>query len=394
MSNVQLADGVYWVGAIDWNVRNFHGYSTHLGTTYNAYLIIDEKTALIDTVKAPFYEEMAARVKELVALADIDYVVSNHVEMDHSGSLPMVMKEAKKAKLITMEKFGESGLGRTFYSDWPLVPVKEGSELKLGQRRLSFIPTPMLHWPDSMCSYLVENQILFSMDAFGQHIATSQRFDDEVGLEVIMPEAAKYYANILMPFGDLIVKAIDKLGGLEIAMIAPSHGVIWRSHIDTIIKAYAAWGKGELKKKAIVVYDTMWGSTEKMAQALVEGIASEDVEVKLYNLTKSDKSDIIKEVLDASAILVGSPTLNNGLFPSVAGFLCYLKGLKPKGKLGAAFGSHGWAGGAVKAIEQEFGQAGIEVVDSGLTVKFVPDKDEIQKCIDFGKTIAKRIYGT
>lgn len=177
-------------------------------------------------------------------------------------------------------------------------------------------------------------------------------------------------------------------------MIAPSHSVIWRSHIDTIIKAYAAWGKGELKKKAIVVYDTMWGSTEKMAQALVEGIASEDVEVKLYNLTKSDKSDIIKEVLDARAILVGSPTLNNGLFPTVAGFLCYLKGLKPKGKLGAAFGSHGWAGGAVKAIEQEFGQAGIELVDSALTVKFVPDKDEIQKCIDFGKTIAKRIHGT
>lgn len=213
MSNVQLADGVYWVGAIDWNVRNFHGYSTHLGTTYNAYLIIDEKTALIDTVKAPFYEEMAARVKELVALADIDYVVSNHVEMDHSGSLPMVMKEAKKAKLITVEKFGESGLGRTFHSDWPLVPVKEGSELKLGKRKLVFIPTPMLHWPDSMCTYLVENQILFSMDAFGQHIATSQRFDEEVGLEVIMPEAAKYYANILMPFGDLIVKAVDKLGG-------------------------------------------------------------------------------------------------------------------------------------------------------------------------------------
>lgn len=391
MSQVQLADGVYWVGAIDWNVRNFHGYSTHLGTTYNAYLIIDEKTALIDTVKAPFYEEMLGRVREIVALEDIDYVVSNHVEMDHSGSLPMVMKEAKKAKLITLEKFGESGLGKTFHSDWPLIPVKDGSELELGKRKLRFIPTPMLHWPDSMCTYLVEDNILFSMDAFGQHLANSHRFDDEVGLELIMPEAAKYYANILMPFGDLIVKAVDKLGGLEMDMIAPSHGVIWRSHIDDIAKAYASWGKGEAKQKALVIYDTMWGSTEKMSHALAEGITSGDAEVKLYNLTKSDKSDIIKEVLDARAILIGSPTLNNGMFPTVAAFLCYLKGLKPKGKLGAAFGSHGWAGGAVKAIEQELGQAGIDLVASSLAFKFVPDRDEIQKCIDFGKTIASRI---
>ncbi len=391
MSKVMLTEGVYWVGAIDWNIRNFHGYSTHLGTTYNAYLVIDERIALIDTVKAPFYDEMAARVNELVALADIDYVVSNHVELDHSGSLPMVMKEAKKAKLITLEKFGETGLTKTFHADWPLAPVKEGSELKLGQRRLAFIPTPMLHWPDSMFTYLVEDKILFSMDAFGQHIAISKRFDDEVGLDTIMPEATKYYANILMPFGDLIVKAVDKLGGLAIDMIAPSHGVIWRSHLKDIVSAYASWGKGVFRSKALVVYDSMWGSTDKMAQALVKGIADGGAEVKLYNLTASDKSDIIKEVLDAKAILIGSPTLNNGMFPSVAEFLCYLKGLKPKGKLGAAFGSHGWAGGAVKEIQQELREAGVEVLDSDLAVKFVPDKDEIQKCIDFGKMVAKRI---
>jgi flavorubredoxin len=391
MNKAQLAEGIYWVGAIDWNIRNFHGYSTPLGTTYNAYLVIDEKIALIDTVKAPFYEEMVARIKKLVSLEDIDYVVSNHVEMDHSGSLPRVMKEAKKAKLITLEKFGEAGLKKTFHSDWPLVPVKEGSELELGKRRLAFIPTPMLHWPDSMCSYLVEDKILFSMDAFGQHLATSLRFDDEVGLEVIMPEAAKYYANILMPFGDLIVRALDKLGGLEIGMIAPSHGIIWRSHHETIIGAYGTWGKGESRNKALVIYDTMWGSTEKMALALAEGIADENLEVKVYNLTGSDRSDILKEVLDARAILVGSPTLNNGMFPTVAEFLCYLKGLKPKGKIGAAFGSYGWAGGAVKAIQQELGQAGIEIIDSDLNFRFVPDEVENEKCIDFGKTIAKRI---
>jgi flavorubredoxin len=242
-----------------------------------------------------------------------------------------------------------------------------------------------------MCSYLVEDKILFSMDAFGQHIATSARFDDEVGLDVIMPEAAKYYANILMPFGDLIVRAVEKLGGLEIGMVAPSHGIIWRSHFKDIAGAYASWGRGESKNKALVIYDSMWKSTEKMAHALADGIISEDIEVKLYNLTNADQSDIIKEVLDARAVLVGSPTLNNGIFPTVAAFLCYLKGLKPKGKLGAAFGSHGWAGGAVKAIEQELGQAGMEVMESSLAFKFVPDKDEIQKCIDFGKTIAKRI---
>jgi len=391
MSRVTLADGVYWVGAIDWNIRNFHGYSTRLGSTYNAYLVVDEKIALIDTVKAPFYDQMLARVKEIVAFEDIDYVVSNHVEMDHSGSLPMAMRDIGNAKLITLEKFGESGLKKTFHSEWPTEAVKEGSELGLGKRKLVFIPTPMLHWPDSMCSYLVEEKILFSMDAFGQHLATSSRFDDGVGLDVIMPEAAKYYANILMPFGDLIVKAVDKLGGLDIGMIACSHGIIWRSHIETIINAYASWGRGDKTDKALVIYDTMWGSTEKMAHAIVEGIMSENIAAKLYNLTKSDQSDIIKEVLDASAVIVGSPTLNNGMFPTVAGFLCYLKGLRPKGKIGAAFGSHGWAGGAVKAIEQELGQMGVEMVDSGLAFKFVPEPDELQKCFDFGVTIANKI---
>jgi flavorubredoxin len=251
----------------------------------------------------------------------------------------------------------------------------------------------MLHWPDSMCSYLPEEKILFSMDAFGQHIATSSRFDDEVGLDVLMPEAAKYYANILMPFGDLIVRAVEKLGGLDIGTIACSHGIIWRSHVDAIVNAYASWGRGDSKSKVLVIYDTMWGSTDKMAHALLEGAMSEGVDVKLYNLTTSDKSDIIKEVLDSRALLVGSPPLNNGMFPTVAAFLCYLKGLKPKGKAGAAFGSHGWAGGAVKAIEQELTQAGVELMESDLSFKFVPEAGELQKCFDFGRAVAKKIGG-
>jgi len=391
MSKVVLREGVYWVGAIDWNVRNFHGYSTHLGTTYNAYLVIDNKIALIDTVKAPFYQEMLRRVKEIVDPEDIDYVISNHVEMDHSGSLPMIMKEATKAKLITSERFGEAGLKSTFHADWELTPVKEGDEISLGRRKLVFIPTPMLHWPDSMATYLAEENLLFSMDAFGQHIATSKRFDNEVGLDVVMPQATKYYANILMPFGDLILRALDKLGKLRIDIIAPSHGVIWRSHVKEITNAYAAWGRGDTKSKAVVIYDTMWGSTEMMAQALVEGIASAGVEVKLFNLSKTDRSDVITEVQDARVLLIGSPTLNNGLFPTVADFLCYLKGLKPKGKIGAAFNSYGWGGGVLKQLEEELGKAGVEVIKSDLAIKFVPDEDAIKRCIDFGRAVASRI---
>ena len=391
MSKVQLARGVYWVGAIDWNVRNFHGYSTHRGSTYNAYLIVDEKVALIDTVKAPFYDEMAARVREIVSFDKIDYVISNHVEMDHSGSLPMALRDAKNARLVTLEKFGENGLAKTFHQSWPTIAVKEGSTVDLGKRKLAFIPTPMLHWPDSMCTYLVEDKLLFSMDAFGQHIATSQRFDDEVDMGIVMHEASKYYANILMPFGDLIVKAVNKLGGVKIDMIAPSHGIIWRSHIKDIVDSYAKWGKGETDAKALVIYDTMWGSTQKMALAIVNGIVGEGVNVKLFNLTASDKSDVIKEVLDAKALIIGSPTLNNGMFPSVAEFLCYLKGLKPRNKIGAAFGSHGWGGGAMKAVQQELEQTGVELIDSKLAFKFVPDEAEIQKCIDFGREIAAKI---
>ena len=391
MTKVQLAKGVYWVGAIDWNVRNFHGYSTHRGSTYNAYLIVDEKVALIDTVKAPFYDEMAARVREIVSFDKIDYVISNHVEMDHSGSLPMALRDAKNARLVTLEKFGENGLAKTFHQSWPTIAVKEGSTVDLGKRKLAFIPTPMLHWPDSMCTYLVEDKLLFSMDAFGQHIATSQRFDDEVDMGIVMHEASKYYANILMPFGDLIVKAVNKLGGVKIDMIAPSHGIIWRSHIKDIVESYAKWGMGETAAKALVIYDTMWGSTQKMALAIVNGIVGEGVDVKLFNLTASDKSDVIKEVLDAKALIIGSPTLNNGMFPSVAEFLCYLKGLKPRNKIGAAFGSHGWGGGAVKAVQQELEQTGIELIDSKLAFKFVPDEGEIQKCVDFGREIAARI---
>jgi flavorubredoxin len=391
MSSVTLAEGVYWVGAVDWNLRDFHGYRTYSGTTYNAYLIVDERIALIDTVKAPFYEEMLGRIREIVNPAEIDFIVANHVEMDHSGSLHLITQEAGKAQVLTSEKFGEAGLLRTFHRDFRLLPVREGSELKLGKHKLRFIPIPMLHWPDSMCTYLEKEAILFPNDAFGQHLATSGRFDDEVDLAVVMAEAAKYYANILMPFGSLVSGALEKLGKLNIRMIAPSHGIIWRSNPEKIVQSYASWAKGETRNKVVVIYDTMWESTERMAVALAEGVIKEGVETKLCRLSQSELSDIIAEVLEAKAIIVGSSTLNNGMLPRVAAFLHYLKGLKPQGKIGASFGSYGWGGGAKREIEQALKQAGVDVLDSELEVKFVPQREEIERCFQFGRKVAHQI---
>jgi len=391
MTKVALTEGLFWVGAIDWNIRSFHGYHTPYGTTYNAYLIIDEKVALVDTVKGLFFGEMLQRIEEIVEPKDIDYVISNHVETDHSGSLPKIMEIAKKAKLITSER-GKPGLLKHYKTDWPFVTVKQiNNELSLGKRKLKFIETPMLHWPDSMATYVETDSILLPNDAFGQHIATSKRFDDEVGLEVIMPEAAKYYANIVMPFGAIVQSTLEKLKDLKINIIGPSHGVIWRSHPQEIVSTYAKWARGEAENKVLVIYDTMWGSTEMIAKALVEGLSSEGVKVILFNLSSTDKTEIIKETLDAKALLIGSPTLNVGMFPTVASFLTYLKGLKPKGKVGACFGSYGWGGGAVKAMNEELRQAGVEVLEADLDFKFVPEKEDLAKAVEFGKMIARKV---
>ena len=392
MGTVTLSEGIYWVGAVDWNARNFHGFITPNGATYNAYLIIDEKVTLIDTVKYPFYEVMLENIKEFVSPKEISYIISNHVEIDHSSSLPLIFKEAPNAQVLATEK-GVAGLRRHFKVELPFVPVKEGDELSIGKRTLKFIETPMLHWPDSMFTYLVDEGILFSMDAFGQHIATSKRFDDEVDVEVIMDEAAKYYANIVMPFGANVLRTINKAKDLNITMLATSHGVIWRENIGRIIDAYVKWASGEVEEKVLVIYDSMWGSTDMMAKALVEGIISEGVKVRLFNLTVSDVTEILKEVLTAKAILVGSPTLNNGMLPTVAGFLEYLRGLRPKGKIGAAFGSYGWGKGAVRGIKEMLQKTKIDLLDADLECQFVPDKEELQKCVEFGSSVARQVKG-
>jgi anaerobic nitric oxide reductase flavorubredoxin len=393
MPPVEVSKDVFWVGAVDWNIRFFHGfaYSTHRGTTYNAYLMIDEKIALIDTVRGSFASEMLENIKTIVDPAKIDYVVANHVESDHSGALPEVLKVAPNAKIIGTAQCKE-GLQKHYFGNWDFRAVTTGNKLNLGEKTLEFIEAPMLHWPDSMFTYVETNALLLPNDAFGQHWATSKRFDDEVDQNTLLDEAAKYYANILWPFSRLVEKKIAEIQnlGLKIDVIAPSHGLIWRSNPTNIVEAYLRWAKGAAKNKILVVYDTMWHSTEKMAKAIVEGITCEDVEAILLRLPFSDRGDIIKELLEAKGILIGSSTINNGVLPSVAPFLEELRGLRPRNKLAAAFGSYGWGGGAVKTIEEALTKAGMEIAAPAPTVRWVPDKGEIQQCVEFGKSFAEK----
>ena len=386
---VELKQGVFWVGAIDWHIRDFHGYSTHKGTTYNAYLVIGKKIALVDTVKAPFYGEMLERISNVIAPEMIDYLVINHVEMDHSGSLPLIRETLPKVEIFCSPR-AEEELKQHYGEEIPLKVVKTGDVLELGEKTLTFVEVPMVHWPDSMVTYVKEDKVLLPNDAFGQHMATSERFDDELGWEIIRPELAKYYANIVMPYGAQVLKALEALKGIEIEVIGPSHGLIWRKHIPQLVATYESWAKGETEKRALIVYDTMWGSTEKMARAIYRGLTEEGVPAKMYRLSKSDSSDIVKEVLEARGLLLGSPTLNNGLFPKVAEFSTYIKGLRPKGRIAATFGSYGWSMGATKALTADLQAAGMEVVE-GLQVKFIPVGEKLDKCEMLGREVALRI---
>ncbi len=392
MEPVTLYDNVYWVGAIDWDVREFHGYSTTRGTTYNAYLIKgNDRIALVDTVKAEFFPEMMSAIQRIVDPGEIDYVVVNHVEMDHSGSLVKLLEHAPKAEVIATAN-GVKGLGRHYRIDAPIRQVKSGAELSLGDKNLLFLEAYMLHWPDSMFTYLKEDALLLSNDGFGQHYASNQRFDDEgAPLDIVMEEAAKYFANILMPLAPLIpplLKKVQKMG-IPINMIAPSHGIIWRSHIDKIIGAYSDWSVGKAEKRALVIYDTMWGSTEKMARSISEGMNEAGLENKIISLKKNHYSDVMKEILTASILVFGSPTLNEGIFPSMAQLLSYVKGLRPLKKKGAAFGSYGWGGEAIEAMNREMKAAGIEVVDPGLGVIYKPQPEDLEACFRLGRRLAQ-----
>jgi len=392
MDSAQIAPGVYNVGVRDWNVRDFHGYSTDLGTTYNAFLVLDEKIALIDSVKKEFADQLIDNITRIVDPRKIDVVISNHTEFDHSGSLARVMHRVGEDKPLYCSKMGAKNLARHFPQKWNYQAVGSGDELKLGKRTLAFLETRMIHWPDSMFSYLKEDGILFSSDGFGQHYAGPESFDDEIG-DRIMVHARKYFANILLLYATHIEKLIRQVAEmkLDLRMICPDHGVIWRKDPGRIVQAYLDWCRQEAGKKAVVIYDTMWHSTEKMAEAINAGIMAEGVPSKPMNLRSWHRSEVMTEVFDARAVVVGSPTLNNGLFPTVADFLCYMKGLKPKNKIGAAFGSYGWSGEAVKLVENELTDMKIELIQPGLRTQFVPEKPILDLCHEFGRKIGQAV---
>jgi len=377
MNKIELKPGIYYVGVVDWNLRNFHGYSIHKGTTYNAYLIVDEKIALIDTVKAPFAQELLDRISEIIDPADIDYLISNHVEMDHSGAIPAVMKAAPNAVIVTSDPNGLKGLRMHYGSTYNYQQIKSGDSLSLGKRSLSFVGTPMLHWPDNMVTYCPEEKILFSNDAFGQHYTSSKHFDDEVDLPQVMYDVQGYYANILMPYGTQAKKALDIVEGLDIDMIAPSHGVIWRSHVKEVLSAYHRYSSGDTNGGALVIFDSMWHSTETMAHSIVEGFDKRGTKVQLMDLKETELSDIVTEVLTASYLVVGSPTLNNNLLPNVAALLAYLRGLQPKGKKGFAFGSYGWGGQSIGHVNQALIDLGVEIILDPVKINYIPSKEQL-----------------
>ena len=389
MKPLEIAEGIFWVGSIDWNIRDFHGYSTYLGTTYNAYLIMDEKITLIDTVKKPFADELISNISQITDPKRISYVISNHTEMDHSGSLARVMHKIGEDKPLYCSKMGHKNLSKHFTQALNYRPVESGSELSLGKRTVTFLETRMLHWPDSMFSYLQEDKILFSSDAFGQHYAGLERYDDQMG-DDIMPHARKYFANILLPYAPLILKLVDQVVemGIPLDMVCPDHGIIWRKDPSKIINAYVEWSEQKPKRKALVVYDTMWGSTEKMAYAIVDALGQAGVDAVPMHLRKWHRSDIVTEVLDAGAIIFGSPTLNNGLFPTISDLLTYMKGLKPQNKIAAAFGSYGWSGESVKLLNSQLEEVGFDVIDPGIRIQYVPDEKSLSACYELGKKIA------
>ena len=354
MPIIKIAPDIYSVGVIDWDVRNFHGhtYTTKRGSTYNAYLILDEKIALIDTVLGSFGAELIENIRQVIPVEKIDYVIANHVETDHSGAMPKLMKLIPNAKVFGTAKCKE-GLYRNYYQNWDFQVVKTGDELKLGKRSLKFIEAPMIHWPDSMFTYCPQDALLMPNDAFGQHYATSERFDDEVDACALMDEAAKYYANILWPLGTVIMHKIEELQkmNIPIKVIAPSHGVVWRKEPGKIINSYLNWAGNQTSPKVVIIYETMWGSTKEMARKILEGLVSEGISAKIYDIAVTDKTEVTKDMLDARGFIFGSSAHDNGMLTNIAAFLEFVKGLKPKDRLTATFGSFGWAGGAIGEIE-------------------------------------------
>jgi anaerobic nitric oxide reductase flavorubredoxin len=389
----RINETISWIGKVDWELRTFHGQelSTHRGSSYNSYLVRDNKTALIDTVWGPFSGEFVEHLKKEVSLDEIDYVIANHGESDHSGALPELMRHIPDVPIYCTSRAIDSLTG-LYHEDWNFQVVKTGDTLSIGSKELIFIEAPMLHWPDSMMSYLTGDNVLFSNDAFGQHLATELMYNDLVDQAELFQEAIKYYANILTPFSKLVDKKIKEIIALNVPvnMICPSHGAIWRNDPLQIVKQYVQWARAYSENQITIAYDTMWDGTRRMAEAIAHGItaADPDVTVKLFNIARSDKNDVITEIFKSKAVLIGSPTVNKGILSSTAAILEEMGGLKFQNKKAAAFGCYGWSGEAIKVISQRLKEGGFQVLNDGIMEKWNPNVKAIDNCIQFGKDVA------
>jgi flavorubredoxin len=392
--NVELAKGVYWVGVVDWGLRHFHGHelSTHRGSSYNAYLILDEKTVLVDTVWGPFQDEFLQNVRRLIDPAKIDVVVVNHSESDHSGSLPALMQLCPNATVVVSKRGADSVPGH-YHQKWNFKVVQTGDKISIGRRELTFVEATMLHWPDSMFTYLAPDGILMPNDAFGQHYAANFRFNDQVNQQELYEEALKYFANIITPYANRVGPKIDELLVMKVPVniIAPSHGIIWRKDPLQIVEKYREWAAQKGNPTAVVLYDTMWQATRRMAEAVGDGLTAEGVSHKLFHVAISDRNDILTEIFKSRGVVIGSPTLNNGVLPGVSPILEDLRGLRFQNKVGAAFGSYGWSGEAVKLIEEHFAKCNIPLAGKGVLAKWQPTEQDLGACVALGQEVARRV---
>ena len=388
LNAIEISPDIWWVGGIDWNERSFHGYTTERGITYNAYLIMDERVTLIDTAKATFTDEFVQRISQVVDPSEIDVVITNHVEMDHSGSLPKIHELAPGARILASAPAGVNEVRAHFGIE--VEGVKTGDSISIGKRTLHFVQTPMVHWPDNMVTWCPEDGILFSNDAFGQHLATTKRFDDENDLCEVMKQAKKYYANIVWPYGAQVQKALSALGGLDIKLIAPSHGVMWRSHIPEILERYQAWSTYQTEEKAVVVYDSMWHSTEAMAREITDAFIREGVPAQLVDVKATHISDIMLYLCDARYVACGSPTLNSNMMPTMASFLTYMRGLSPRNeqRIGIAFGSYGWAPLGPKQVYAEMENMKFDMACPVVAQQWIPSAENLA---ELQETVAKAI---
>lgn len=394
MQPLELKKDIWWVGAVDYDNRDFHGYSISPGgSTYNAYVIKDEKTVLFDTVSAHSTGTMLCRLAKVTPLEKVDYIVCNHLELDHAGALAEVVERCKPEKIFCSQLGLKSMAGYFNMQDWPVQAVKSGDEISIGKRTIKFVETRMLHWPDSMVSYIPQDKLLISNDAFGQNIASTERFGDEFNQEKLLHAIKEYFYNIVLPFSPQVLKAIDLLGGLDIDMIAPDHGLIHRgpAGVKFVVDTYKAMAEQKTQKRAVIVYDTMWHTTEKMAYAIGSGLEEMGVPMRIMSLKQNHHSAVMTELADCGAVVVGCPTHNNNVLPLVAGMLTYMKGLRPQNRVAAAFGSYGWSGESPKIVHEWLASMNMDMVGDPLRHQWSINHDALKACHQLGKDVAQAL---